>query len=124
MPVERIHLKETTESGLDIGLRPDTHAYRILRFLAEREELAFTPKEISEGADVPHGSVSTVLSRLENRDLVEHISEYWAIGDDERLASHVAMLYSQKAIESQYGDDYYAQNPGWATDLEDLGENA
>lgn len=38
--------------------------------------------------------------------------------------SAFARRLSRKSIVEQYGDDYYGENPGWASELEDLGENA
>lgn len=38
--------------------------------------------------------------------------------------SAFARRLSRKSIAEQYGDDYFGQNPGWAGELEDLGENA
>ena len=38
--------------------------------------------------------------------------------------SAFARAVSRKSIAEQYGDDYFAQNPGWSDDLPDLGENA
>lgn len=37
--------------------------------------------------------------------------------------SAFARELSRKSIADQHGDDYFAQNPGWADDLPDLGEN-
>jgi hypothetical protein len=38
--------------------------------------------------------------------------------------SAFARRLSRQSIADTYGDDYYAENPGWADDLPDLGENA
>ncbi len=38
--------------------------------------------------------------------------------------SAFARRLSRESIVEQYGDDYYGENPGWSSDLEDLGENA
>jgi AbrB family looped-hinge helix DNA binding protein len=45
---------------------------------------------------------------------------------DEELedASRAAQRLSRNAIANQYGEDWYARNPGWDEDLPDLGENA
>jgi membrane protein implicated in regulation of membrane protease activity len=52
---------------------------------------SFTPKEISQETDIKKGSIGTVLSRLEDRELVRHKGKYWAIIEDDRLASFTAM---------------------------------
>lgn len=52
----------------------------------------------------------------------------WSISDDENGdqedESAFARELSQRSIANQYGDDYFGQNPDWAADLPDLGENA
>ena len=41
------------------------------------------PSEMGGGAGVKKNSISTVLRRLRERDLVQHKSDYWVIGDEE-----------------------------------------
>jgi predicted ArsR family transcriptional regulator len=43
----------------------------------------------------------------------------WWLGD-----SASARRLSRKSITNTYGNDYFAENPNWADDLPDLGENA
>lgn len=100
-----------------IDLSEGTNAHTILSFLAARPDLGFTPKEIHEGTGVPRGSVGTTLSRLESHGLVRHRGEYWAIEEDDRVASVVGTALSMEATES---DDWYTANPDWADDLPDL----
>jgi len=80
-----------------------TQPYRILQFLAENDEQAFTQTEIYEATGIKRGSV---LSRLEDRGLVRHKGRYWAIGDDDRLASYAAQTNASSASTS---DDYYGE---------------
>ena len=122
MPIELEELRQNPDAGF--ALKPDTHAFRIMRVLAEHRELAFTPTELGDEADVPMGSIYKTLSRLRDRGLVQQVEEYWTLGDDDRIASHVASMYSRSALHEQYGDDWYSNNPGWDDDIEDLGENA
>lgn len=122
MPVEVDELRK--HGGAPVRLRPETNAFRIVEFLVRTPELAYSPKEISEATDVPRSSVGKTLQRLEDRGLVQHLGEYWAVADDDRLASHVASIHSMETVADRYGDDYYGENPDWADDLPDLGENA
>ena len=87
-----------------LDLQEGTQPYRVLRFLAEHNEQAFTQTEIHEATDIKRGSVGAVLSRLEDRGLVRHRGRYWAIGTDDRLASYAAQ--TQAGSESTT-DDYY-----------------
>lgn len=55
---------------------------RVLGFLASSPEQAFRRAEIATALDVDPDPVSTALSRLEDRSLVRHRGEYWAVVDD------------------------------------------
>lgn len=109
MPVDFAQYDPDDDAG-GFRLTEGTNAHEILQFLASHPDQGFTPKEISEGTDIPRGSVGTTLSRLEERGLVRHKAPYWAIGDDDRLAAYEGMLHSLEAIEDRYGDDTWE---GW-----------
>jgi DNA-binding Lrp family transcriptional regulator len=104
MPI-RIDEFESQPEGV-LELDRDTVAFRILEFLAENSDQAYTPKEISEEAGVKRGSVGAVLSRLEDQGLVRHKGKYWAIAEDDRLASFTAMT---QASSSSVDDDYFGE---------------
>jgi DNA-binding IclR family transcriptional regulator len=101
MPINIDRFEGDPEDTLDIeeGTQPHT----IFTFLAANNEQAFTQTEIHEGTDIPRGSVGVVLSRLEERGLVRHRGRYWAIAEDERLASYAA----QQAASSASTTDNY-----------------
>lgn len=90
-----------------MDLSEGTNAHAILSFLAERPDQGYTPKEIAEGTGVKRGSVGTTLSRLEDRDLVRHKGEVWAIGEDDRLAAQGAIYTASSASIT---DDYYGED--------------
>ncbi|MEF8783965.1 MAG: helix-turn-helix domain-containing protein [Haloarculaceae archaeon] len=102
MPISIDRFEDESEDVLDIteGTQPHT----ILTFLSANDDQAFTQTEIHEATDIPRGSVGVVLSRLEDRGLVRHRGRYWAIADDDRLASFAAQ---QAASSSSTTDDYY-----------------
>ena len=87
-----------------LNLQEGTQPYQILQFLAEHDDKAFTQTEIHEATDINRGSVGAVLSRLEDRGLVRHRGRYWAIGEDDRLASYAAQTQASSASTT---DDYY-----------------
>lgn len=76
---------ETFSEASDEELTEVTNAERVVRFLFRNDDKAFTPSEIAEGAGVKTNSISTVLRRLRERDLVKHKGDYWAIGDKETV---------------------------------------
>jgi len=105
MPINIDRFEDQPEDVLDIN--KGTQPYTILTFLLANDEQAFTQTEIHDATDVPRGSVGAVLSRLEDRGLVRHRGRYWAIAEDERLASSAAQ---QAASSSSTTDDYYGTN--------------
>lgn len=104
MPINIDRFNETPTEALDV--QKGTQPYRILQFLAENDHQAFTQTEIHEATGIKRGSVGAVLSRLEDRGLVRHKGRYWAIGDDDRLASYAAQTNASSASTS---DDYYGE---------------
>jgi DNA-binding IclR family transcriptional regulator len=102
MPIGIDRFEEEPADVLD--LQEGTQPYRILRFLAEHSDQAFTQTEIHEATEIKRGSVGAALSRLEDRGLVRHRGRYWAIGEDDRLASYAAQTGASSASTT---DDYY-----------------
>ena len=85
MSIDRDTFENTSEDELAALSVPD----RVLGFLAANEDRAFEAAEIADRIDADAGAVSTALSRLKDRDLVEHKATYWAITDDaDRLADY------------------------------------
>lgn len=104
MPISIDEFDDEPDAVLD--LEPESNPARIVRFLADHDDHAFTQTEIHEQTDIPRGSVGTTLSRLEARGLVRHRGRYWAIADDDRLASYAAQ---QGASSVSATDDYYGE---------------
>ena len=59
-----------------------TTSERIVRFLLEHADQAFTRSEIADALDVNPETVGTNLTRLKARELVRHREPYWAFTDD------------------------------------------
>lgn len=104
MPINADHLDDAPEELFEFG--EGTQPYRILRFLAEHSDKAFTQTEIHEATEINRSSVGVVLSRLEDRALVVHKGKYWTIGTDDRLAAYAGQ---QAASSSSVTDDYYGE---------------
>jgi len=82
MSIDRDTFEKTSEDELKELSVPD----QVLGFLAANKDRAFKAREIASQIGLDEGAVSTALSRLKDRDLVEHKATYWAITDDtERL---------------------------------------
>ncbi|WP_248910338.1 MarR family transcriptional regulator [Halocatena marina] len=82
-----------------------TNAEDILAFLASNPDQAYLPKEIHEKTGVARGSVGVVLSRLEERDLVRHRGEYWAIGDAGDVDTTLSALATARAATDRFGPE-------------------
>lgn len=102
MPISRREFETESTNTLEFG--EGTQPRRILRFLADNSDAAFTQSEIHKETGIKCGSVGGVLSRLEPRGLVRHRGRYWMIGEDDRLAAYSAQ---KSASSASVTDDYF-----------------
>jgi len=102
MSIDRDMFKNTSEDELaDLSI-PD----QVLGFLAANEDRAFKAREIASQIGVDEGAVSTGLSRLKGRGLVEHKATYWAITDDaERLKGYSGYERATALFNDQLGTE-------------------
>ncbi|GAB7019453.1 helix-turn-helix transcriptional regulator [Halostagnicola bangensis] len=103
MPIDIETFESAAEDRLTNG--GETNAERVMRFLAAHPDQAFTQSEIRDATDVKAGSISVVLSRLEDRDLVRHRGNYWALGADEEIAAYASTLESTRAANDRFGEE-------------------
>ncbi|AUX10524.1 hypothetical protein AArcSl_2913 [Halalkaliarchaeum desulfuricum] len=98
---------ETFESSSGDRLQHsgETNADRVMRFLAANPDKAFTQSEIRDATDVKAGSISVVLSRLEDRGLVRHKGNYWALGEADDVAAYIGLLESTRAANDRFGEE-------------------
>lgn len=98
---------EQFESGHPEDLRASgrTNAERILSFLSASPDRAYTPKEIHEATSVARGSVGVVLSRLEDRGLVRHRGDYWAIATDASVEQTLTAVSTARAATDRFGPE-------------------
>lgn len=107
---KRIHVPidiETFESSPEDRLQhsEETNADRVMRFLAAHPDQAFTQSEIRDATDVKAGSISVVLSRLEDRDLVRHEGTYWALGEADDVTAYASTLESTRTANDRFGEE-------------------
>lgn len=117
MPIDIETFESVPEDRLQHS--PETNADRVMRFLAAHPEQAFTQSEIRDATDVNAGSISVVLSRLEDRGLVRHRGTYWAIGGGEDVAAYTSLLESTRAANERLGEEDMAEWMAHAVDDED-----
>lgn len=106
MPID-IELFEDPEALSD----PPT-SDRILRFLLNHVDSAFTRREIADAIDATPETVGTNLTRLKARGLVRHREPYWAIGDDRERVVTALSDRDEVALRSHLGgtDDSSERN--------------
>lgn len=88
MPIKREKFENETEK--EITISKGTNAWKILKFLKENPDKAYTQKEIHQKTEIKRNSLGVVLSRLEDKNLIKHKGKYWTIEADDRLASYEA----------------------------------
>ena len=103
MPIDIETFESTAEDRLQQS--GETNAERVMRFLAARSDQAFTQSEIRDATDVKAGSISVVLSRLEDRDLVRHRGNYWALGEADEVAAYMDLSESTRAANDRFGEE-------------------
>lgn len=103
MPIDIERFEDGSSEELRAGGR--TNAEEILSFLASSPDQAYTPKEIHEATDVARGSVGVVLSRLEDRGLVRHRGEYWAIAEGEDVEKTLSAMATARAATDRFGPE-------------------
>lgn len=111
MPIDIERFRTAPEDKLQAS--GETNAERVLAFLSANSDRAFTPSEIRTATDIPSGSIGVVLSRLEDQGLVVHRGEYWALADEEEIATTLtATATARAATERLGGEDPEEWGPG------------
>jgi predicted transcriptional regulator len=100
MSIDRDTFENTSKEELAGLSIPD----QVLGFLATNENRAFKAREIASQIGVDEGAVSTALSRLKDRNLVEHKATYWAVTDDtDRLEGYSGYERATALFNDQLG---------------------
>ena len=101
MPIDIERFESSSEEDLRELSNPET----VLLFLVENDDKAFTAAEIADETGIARNSIGTVLSRLEDRDLVRHKGEYWALGDPDRIRSFGRYQRATQRLNDRYGEE-------------------
>ena len=102
MSIDRDTFENASEGELAELSVPD----QVLGFLAANEDRAFEAREIAAQIGGDEGGVSTALSRLKDRGLVEHKATYWAVTDDaERLEAYSGYERATALFNDQLGEE-------------------
>ncbi|WP_248516629.1 MarR family transcriptional regulator [Salinarchaeum laminariae] len=102
MSIDRERFDRSSESELEALSTAD----RVLAFLGVNDDRAFKASEIAHRTDRDDGAVSTALTRLKERGLVEHKGNYWAVTiDEERLEAHDGYARATALFNEQLGEE-------------------
>ncbi|WP_222913798.1 ArsR family transcriptional regulator [Natrinema sp. SYSU A 869] len=102
MSIDRETFENTSEEELEDLPVPD----QVLSFLVTKDDRAFKACEIASQIGLDEGAVSTGLSRLKNRGLVEHKATYWAVTDDvDRLEGYSGYERATALYNEQFGEE-------------------
>ncbi|SFS74124.1 MarR family transcriptional regulator [Halostagnicola kamekurae] len=97
---------EDFEERTSAELEEPSNAERVLRFLYENRDKAWKASTVAERANVNENSISAVLNRLKEQDLVRHKGSYWAITDDtERLRRAHQFHRTVQRFDELYGEE-------------------
>lgn len=100
MPVSREEFEALPERTLDLS--EGSAARRVLSFLDQHAEQAFTRSEIADESDVPDERLDSLLRRLGEQRLIAHRGEYWAIGDENRIGVLAGMSHGFAVADDRY----------------------
>ena len=102
MSIDRETFENASEDELEDLSIPD----QVLGFLAVHEDRAFKAREVASQLGVDEGNVSTALSRLKDRGLVDHKATYWAVTDDtDRLDGYSGYERATALFNDQLGNE-------------------
>lgn len=102
MSIDRKTFENASEDELEELSVPD----QVLGFLAAHDDRAFKAREIASQIGLDEGAVSTALSRLKDRALVEHKATYWAVTDDrDRLEGYGGYERATALFNKQFGEE-------------------
>lgn len=100
-------------------VKPQTDEYRVLSFLVQKWEYAFTPDEIVSETGIDKPVVLNILSHFLEKEMIEQTEDLYYLRSDQvdvlkrRLDSVDAAV---RLFEAAPGDDAYAEE-GWENSL-------
>ncbi len=98
--------RETFDQSSEAELKGLSTADRVLAFLATNADKAFKAREIARQTECDEGAVGTALTRLKQRELVEHKGSYWAITTDrDRLENHDGYARATALFNDHFGTE-------------------
>lgn len=105
MPISKDRFEELKNDKDGNDPTPGTNAAKILEFLRNHPDKAFTQSEIADQTDVKPGSVGPTLVRLRERGRVDHRGNYWRVSDHdesvEATTGHAASVLTTRERDEE-----------------------
>lgn len=121
MPITKDNFDRISDEGADL----DSKADRILDFLIQNEDKAYTKSEIVAETSVTQENVEPALERLKERGSVEHKSDYWRVSDHRLAVRAATAMTAETARQHDDGEGFDVEK--WAEyaveEVDDVGEN-
>lgn len=112
MPISKDRFEDIGGDRDEDGPMPGTNAAKILTFLRNHPDKAFTQSEIASETDVKAGSVGPTLVRLRERGRVDHRGNYWRVSDHDGAVT-AATGHGAAALASQENAEETPQMDEW-----------
>lgn len=98
--------RETFDHSSEDELEDLSSTEQVLGFLAANDGRAFKATEVAARTELDGRAVSTALTRLKDRELVEHKGTYWAItSDEQRLERYDGYGRATRLFNEQLGTE-------------------
>ena len=91
MPISRDEFHRMDGGSSELDLSPETPLGSVYRFLLTHASHAFRQGEIVDTIERPQEEVESALTRLDQRGIVEHRGQFWAIVDTEHAAASAGL---------------------------------
>lgn len=96
--------RETFDTASEEELAELSVPDQVLGFLATHDDRAFKARDIAARTGLDDGAVSTALSRLKDRELLDHKATYWAVtAEEERLEGYTGYERATALFTEQLG---------------------
>jgi len=97
----------------EVDLKPGTTKSRIVVFLYQHLDLAYTPGEIATELEIPPGTATTTLRRLHDEGYVGRIEDGYYHGRDDRedLRRYPASVAETEAMTERHPDNKTSRTP-------------
>ena len=112
MPISKDRFEEIGDNSDGEGPTPGTNAAKILDFLREHSDKAFTQTEIAAETGVKTGSVGPTLVRLRERGRVDHRGKYWRVSDHDQSLD-AATGHAAAALADRESDEETPEMAEW-----------